>query len=382
MTVRLLALAQPEDLATRDVDTLAAEARWHKEQADHHQQRALYHWLECGRRLLAIKQQLDHGELMPAIDRLGLPQSTANEMMYLARNSQRVGNLLRDRPGIPVRGAVAELRRQVQIEKHAVPLRAIPHVVDLPAGIEIEEADAACLPLPDGLADLILTSPPYNLAKSYGSGIEDGEDYADYREHVAVWAREMARIAAPHGRLALNVPLDTMLGGTPRPVYADWLHALHAAGWQYRSTIIWHEGNVTRSVARGSIASPSSPYVAAPVEVVALLHRGAWALERQGQASDLTTAESVAWQGPAGGLWTFNGAHHPEHPAPFPEELPYRLLKLLTWPGDVVVDPFLGSGTTAVVARRLRRRCYGFDRSPRFVALARERVAQTEAPSA
>lgn len=367
-----------DDLLGRDVDTLADEARWHKQQADHHQRRALWHWLECGRRLLAIKRRLQHGELMPAIEGAGLTQVTANRMMYLARNSSRVMNLLEADSGISVRGALKELATAAQIAKNAAHERPIPWVAELPSGIEIEEADAACLPLPDGLADLILTSPPYNLDKAYGGGLDDATDYLDYLELVAVWAREMRRIAAPHGRLALNVPLDTMRGGTPRPVYADWLHALVDAGWQYRSTLVWHENNVTRSVARGSVASPSSPYVAAPVEMVLLMHRGAWAIERPGAVSDLTVEESIAWQGPAGGVWTFGGAHHPEHPAPFPEELPRRLLKLLTWPGDVVVDPFLGSGTTAVVARRLGRICYGFDRSARFVALARERLARAE----
>jgi site-specific DNA-methyltransferase (adenine-specific) len=374
---QLARAADLTDLATLDVDTLADQARWHKDQADHHQQRALYHWLECGRRLLAIKSQMDHGAFMPLVaDELSLPQSTANEMMYLARNSQRVGNLLTERPEISTRAAISEVRRQVQIEKHAQPPRAIPWVAQLPANIEIEEGDAAALPLPDECIDLIVTSPPYNLDKAYGSGIDDDQDYADYLEYVASWAREMYRVAGPHGRLALNVPLDTMLGGTPRPVYADWYYALKEAGWQYRSTIIWHEGNVTRSNARGSIASPSSPYVAAPVEMVLLAHKGAWGLVRDGAASDLTREESVAWQGPAAGLWAFGGETRSEHPAAFPPELPRRLIKLLSYPGDVVLDPFMGSGTTAVVARALGRTVYGYDRSPRWVALARERVAQ------
>src|SRR5262249_31901566 len=93
------------------------------------------------------------------------------------------------------------------------------------------------------------------------------------------WAAEMHRVAAPQGRLCLNVPFDTTRGGQ-RPVYADSVSTLPAAGWGYRATIIWNEGNVSRSVARGRVDSPSAPRVMAPVETIMVCHRGGWNLNR------------------------------------------------------------------------------------------------------
>jgi site-specific DNA-methyltransferase (adenine-specific) len=295
--------------------------------------------------------------------------------MYLARNAQRVVHLLANHPGISIRGAIKELVTAARIEKHAAPRPAIEWVERLPPNVEIEQADAAALPLPDDLVDLIVTSPPYNLDLAYGAGIDDNLDYATYLDRVSEWAQEMYRVAGVNGRAAINVPLDTMAGGTPRPVYADWIARLQWAGWTYRSTLVWDEQTVTKSTARGSIGQPSAPYVAAPVEMIILVHRGSWAVERPGVVSDLTREESVAWQGPAAGLWRFGGSSNPDYPGTFPPELPRRLIKLLSWPGDTVLDPFCGSGTTIRVAQTLGRSAYGFDANPRAVSLARQAVA-------
>jgi site-specific DNA-methyltransferase (adenine-specific) len=364
------------DLAGKPVEILRYELDWHRGQAQKFHSMALAHWLEAGRRLIAIKGSLAHGEFTPWVADNGISQSAADGMMYLARNSQSVANLIETRPGMAVNAAITEIRHQVQIAKHATPPVVIPWVEKLPPNIEIEQGDAAAIALSDAMVDLIVTSPPYNLDRRYGESSDDALDYAEYLKSALAWSSEMERIAGPHGRLAINLPLDTMLGGTPRAVMCDWYALLLAVGWTYRSTIIWDEDNVSRSNARGSIGKPSSPYVAAPVEMILLMHKGAWKIERPGVEPDLTTEESVAWQGPAAGSWKFSGAHHAEHEAPFPEELPRRLIKMLSYPGDVVCDPFVGTGTTAVVAARLGRTCYGFDVNMRNVSIARERISK------
>lgn len=236
--------------------------------------------------------------------------------------------------------------------------------------ILIQQADAEDLPLEDGSVDLIVTSPPYDLGIDYADS-QDDQGYDRYLDQVRAWAREFYRVSAPQGRICVNVPLDVTRGGT-RPMAADWTDALMQAGWQYRTTIVWNEGNVNKSVARGSVDSPSAPHVMAPVEVILVLHKGEWNLRRIGP-HDLTHDEWLTW---TNGLWTFPGASSPDHPAPFPEELPRRCISLFSFTGDTVLDPFVGSGTTAAVAARLGRRVYGFDISPRYVALARGRVAR------
>jgi site-specific DNA-methyltransferase (adenine-specific) len=238
----------------------------------------------------------------------------------------------------------------------------------LPDSITLEVADAAALPWRDASANLIVTSPPYGLGKDYGTD----DDAAGWPARIRAWLTEMYRVAAEHGRLALNVPLDTTRGGF-RATYPEAHGAAIAAGWTYRACIVWAEGNVSKSTGRGSVDSPNCVHIIAPVEVIALYHKGAWNLGRRGEPSDLGRADWLAW---TNGLWTFPGESRPweQHPAAFPAELPTRLIKLLSFPGDVVADPFLGSGTTAVAARRLGRRCLGSDVSTAYVESTRRRL--------
>lgn len=238
----------------------------------------------------------------------------------------------------------------------------------LPCAIDV--ADAANLPLPDESIDLIVTSPPYGLAIAYDSS-DDDQGYPAYMDQVQAWSAELYRIAAPQGRLCLNVPLDTTRGGT-QAVYADWVACLKDAGWRYRCTIVWNEGTINKSVARGSVDSPSSPHVIAPVEVIVVAYKGDWNLHRL----DAHTLGHDDWLEWTNGLWAFGGEHHADHPAPYPEELPRRCISLFSFNDAVVCDPFVGSGTTAVVAYKLGRTFYGFDQSDQYVAQARARVAQ------
>jgi site-specific DNA-methyltransferase (adenine-specific) len=237
----------------------------------------------------------------------------------------------------------------------------------------IEQGDAARLPLPDGTVQVIVSSPPYGLGKNYDFHDDDQSD-AQYLGLARTWAAEMFRVSRPQGRLCLNVPLDISRGGE-QPLYADWLALLRDVGWTYQTTIAWLEsprGNVRNSIARGSIDSPSAPHVIAPIETIIVCSRGEWSLHRS-DASNLSHAEWLDW---TNGVWIFS-AEQPsrvKHPAPFPEELPRRLIKLFSFPGDPVLDPFVGSGTTSLVAQHLGRPSYGYDISAQYVADARARL--------
>ena len=267
----------------------------------------------------------------------------------------------------------AEERRQE--ERATLPL-VLPAI--LPADVTIEVADAAALPLSDDSVDLIVTSPPYGLDKAYSDAAEpDRSDDNDWRHNIALWLREMFRVARVGGRLAINVPLDTTRGGY-RPTYAQTVFLADLAGWRYRSSIVWAEQNVSKSVARGSVDSPAAPHVIAPVEMIALFSKGDWKRETPaGVTPDLAHDEWLAW---TNGLWTFSGESRAweGHPAAFPPELPRRLIRLLSFPGDTVLDPFLGSGTTALVAWELGRRFNGFDLNPEYVESARRRLVARE----
>lgn len=356
------------DLASKDLDALADEARWHKDQAEHHHRRALYHFVEMGRRLLEAKSRLGHGAFSPYVGaEIGITERHAQRLMDLSRNATRVSHLA---PDTSLRGALEVIQEQKREERAAMP-RQTP-IISIPESVPcaIDLADAASLPLPDGTVDLIVTSPPYGLAIEYDN-TDDDPGYAAYMAQVQTWSNELYRIAAPQGRLCLNIPLDITRGGT-QPVYADWLERLRIAGWRYRCTIVWNEGTINKSTARGSVDSPSSPHVIAPVEVILVAYKSEWNLHRIGAH----TLEHDAWLEWTNGLWTFGGEHRTDHPAPYPEELPRRCISLFSFTDAIVCDPFVGSGTTAVVAYKLGRTFYGFDQSPQYIAQARARVAQ------
>ena len=241
----------------------------------------------------------------------------------------------------------------------------------------IYQADASYLhqiaPTPYKDVDLIVTSPPYGLdVEGSDDGLEGWDDYLDKAE---AWAQALYGVLHPeHGRLCLNVPLDKSKGSR-EPVYADWVVLLQEAGFTYESTIIWKEGNVSNHQARGSVASPNAPHAVAPVETVIVMYRGQWNRNEPRRSSDITELDWVDWLSTT---WEFAGEHRHRvgHLAPFPLELPRRLVQLFSFPGDLVGDPFLGSGTSAVAALRLGRRFVGSDIDPDNVTLSRARVAR------
>ena len=219
--------------------------------------------------------------------------------------------------------------------------------------------------------DLVITSPPYNLGKGYADG--DDKPYAEYLDWSRRWMGMAHKFCAPHARFCLNIPLDKNKGGH-HPVYADLVRMAVEARWSYFTTIVWNEGNISRRTAWGSWLSPSAPYVIAPVEMVAVFSKGDWGWpEQRGERGDCTREEFIGW---TNGLWTFPGesAKRIGHPSPFPVELPRRLIKLFSFRGMKVLDPFVGSGTTLVACRELGRKGMGFEKDARYVKLARTRL--------
>ena len=219
-------------------------------------------------------------------------------------------------------------------------------------------------------ANLIVTSPPYALGVDYGkTSYADDQPYVNYLQWVRTWATTLLNVSAPDGRACINIPLDSNKGGK-RAIYADYLRIFQEVGWTYQTSIVWNEQNISRRTAWGSWLSPSAPFVTAPVEMIAVFYKGT-SFRRPaagGQRGDISRDEFLAW---TLGMWTFAGANPRRvgHPAPFPEELPKRLIKLYSYPADLVLDPFAGSGTTLVAAKRLGRASLGVDINPVFCDL-------------
>jgi site-specific DNA-methyltransferase (adenine-specific) len=228
--------------------------------------------------------------------------------------------------------------------------------------------------IPRDSIDLIVTSPPYNVDIQY-DGFKDDIPYEKYLEFTEKWLRKAYELLKPDGRMCLNIPLDKSKGRSEegfQSVYADVVSIAKKAGLKYFSTIIWNEGNISRRTAWGSFASASAPYVIAPVEVIVVLYKHVWKKRRKG-ISDITRDEFISW---TNGLWTFSGENPKRagHPAPFPFELPKRCIKLFSFIGDVVLDPFVGSGTAVIAAYLLNRVGIGIDISKEYCLRAKERL--------
>lgn len=219
--------------------------------------------------------------------------------------------------------------------------------------------------------DLIVTSPPYNLDINYKSS-SDKLPYDEYLSFTKQWLKRAYQWLKKDGRMCLNVPLDKNKGGQ-QSVGADITEIAKKVGFKYHSTVIWNEGNISKSSAWGSWKSASCPYIIAPVEIILLLYKDSWKKTSGSKVSDITRDEFVSW---VNGVWTFSGEKKSKigHPAPFPVELPKRCIKLFSFVGDTVLDPFMGSGTTVVAAKQNDRKGIGIDIDQDYCALAMKRV--------
>lgn len=240
----------------------------------------------------------------------------------------------------------------------------------------------------DGSVALVVTSPPYFAGKQYEEELEREGVPASYLEYLDMLTEvfaECVRVLEPGGRIAVNV---ANLGRKPyRSLSADVIHILeHDLGLLLRGELVWQKGEgASGSCAWGSFRSASNPVLRDLSERVIIASKGRFdrarsvaqrAREGLPHETTMTTDDFLSltldvWSLPP------ESARRIGHPAPFPVELPEQLIRLYTYVDDLVLDPFMGSGSTLVAAARLGRRYIGYELDPAYVELARERVTTT-----
>lgn len=219
--------------------------------------------------------------------------------------------------------------------------------------------------------DLIVTSPPYNVGIKYNSH-DDAVSYDDYLDFSSTYLKRCFEVLKDDGRFCFNVPLDKNKGGQ-QSIYADLVNIAKKVGFKYHSTIVWNEQNISRRTAWGSWLSASAPFVIAPVEMIAILYKNKWKKESGSRISDIDRQDFMDW---TNGFWTFSGESKARigHPSPFPVALPHRCIKLFSYVGDVILDPFVGSGSTLIAAVKNNRKGIGVEIDEAYCKIAKERL--------
>lgn len=224
--------------------------------------------------------------------------------------------------------------------------------------------------LPDSSVHLMVTSPPYNVGKEYDRNLSLKE-YLDFLERV--WA-EVMRVLVPGGRCCINV---ANLGRRPYiPLHSMIIESMTKLGFLMRGEVIWaKDSSSSPSTAWGSWRSATNPTLRDTHEYVLVFSKSSFGRDGQGKKSTITRDEFLEF---TKSVWRFDAerASKVGHPAPFPVELPYRCIQLYTFEGDVVLDPFIGSGQTAIAAIKTGRHFVGYEVSREYARLGDQRIGQ------
>lgn len=242
----------------------------------------------------------------------------------------------------------------------------------------IVRGDAQHLPIRDGCSQLVLTSPPYNVGWDYGpDGVQDRMPHEEYLAFLERVLAECHRILRPGGVLALNLPQTIRLPDVKARAWpiSAWAHLhLLATNWLLREPVVWvkSKSEVAAHANGTAIGGPRNPYLRPTHEMLLLASKDGY--QMQGKASRRWPGDSDAFGSyleACKDVWPMlPGRALPGQPLRFPAELVTRTVRLFSEPGDLVVDPFSGTGTTVYWARALGRRAIGVDLSEAHCARA------------
>lgn len=227
--------------------------------------------------------------------------------------------------------------------------------------------------LPNDSIQLIITSPPYNVGIDYDTHSDNMEytQYIGWLTDVFVYLYDKL---SDGGRACVNIAPTGIKNYSP--IHHDLVTRLRATNYKFKTEILWYKKHRTARTAWGSFMSPSSPYVLPSWEYVYVFQKGDRLLSDK--IPDITKEEFLKF---VDGFWEIQPEMKKRgHPVPFPEELVYRLIKLYSYPGDTVCDPFSGSGTVERVAARCNRKAISVDISHEYRMIGESLVGKAECP--
>ena len=230
--------------------------------------------------------------------------------------------------------------------------------------------------LPDRSVHLMVTSPPYNVGKEYDEDLTLDQ----YRAFLKRVMAEVHRVLVPGGRACINI---ANLGRRPYlPLHAFIIEDMLDLGFLMRGEIIWDKAaSASPSTAWGSWMSAANPTLRDIHEYILVFSKETFSRPKvDGRESTMASEEFLEL---TRSVWSFpaESARRVGHPAPFPVELPHRFIQLYTYTGEVVLDPFMGSGSTAVAAVRAGRAFAGYETNADYCKAAEQRAAEAVLPA-
>jgi site-specific DNA-methyltransferase (adenine-specific) len=239
--------------------------------------------------------------------------------------------------------------------------------------------------LEDKSVHLIITSPPYWQLKDYGTDTQIGfnDSYESYINHLnLVWA-ECYRILHDGCRLCINIGdqfARSVYYGRYKviPIHAEIIKFCEVIGFDFMGQIIWQKATTMNTTGGGAVMGsfphPRNGVVKLDFEYVLLFKKQGNAPKPTAEQKANSAMTNEEWNTYFNGHWYFNGTKQDGHLAMFPEELPHRLIRMFSFPQETVLDPFMGSGTTALAAKKSGRNSVGYEINPDFIPLIKEKI--------
>ncbi len=244
--------------------------------------------------------------------------------------------------------------------------------------------------LKDESVHLIVTSPPYWQLKDYGTENQIGfhDDYETYINHLNLTWQECFRVLHKGCRLCINIgdqfARSTYYGRYKIiPIHTEIIKFCETMGFDFMGQIIWQKATTMNTSGgasiMGSYPHPRNGIVKLDFEYILLFKKQGNAPKPDKEQKENSVMTNEEWNTYFNGHWYFTGAKQDKHLAMFPEELPHRLIRMFSFPEETVLDPFIGSGTTASAARKLNRNSVGYEINPDFIPIIKGKIGTDDA---